>query len=63
MAQVGAESFSPSGEMLSLGMRWIGKGQRMEEKLSEEVIMLQLATGLGLGLYDNGRPCLHTGCP
>ena len=50
MAKVGAESFSPSGEMLGLGMRWIRKGLRMEEKLSEEVIMLQLATRLGLGL-------------
>lgn len=62
MAKVGAELFSP-GEMIGLEMRWIRKGQRMEEKFSEGVIMLQFATGLGLGLYDNGRPCLHAGCP
>lgn len=45
VAKVGVESFSPSGEMIGLEKRWIRKGQRMEEKLSEEVIMLQLATG------------------
>ena len=63
MAKVGAELFSPSGEMIGLEIKWIRKGQRVEEKLSEEVIMLQLSTGLGLGLCDNGRPCLHVGSP
>ena len=62
-AKLGAESFSTSGEMIGLEMRWIRKGQRVEEQLSEEVIMLKLATGLGLGLRGNGSPCLHSGRP
>lgn len=62
-AKLGAESFSTSGEMIGLEMRWIRKGQRVEEKLSEEVIMSKPATGSGLGLLDNGSPCLHSGCP
>lgn len=62
-AKLGAESFSISGEMIGFEMRRIRKGQRVEEKLSEEVVMLKLATGLGLGLLGNGSPCLHSGCP